>query len=180
MIDEIVDRGHKGAAHQTLTVGRSLHSWAIERGVYGIEVSPFDRIKANKLIGKQEPRQRLLSPAELSLIWRAAKDSPTPEGEYVRLLLLLGLRRNELADAAWVELALDGASWIIPGPRMKNKAPHLMPLPAAGRSPRAAQATCQTSRVPRRGEAGDVPARLVKPRDDAAAMNGRSDSLDLE
>jgi integrase len=105
-----------------------LHSWAIERGIYGIEFSPFDRIRADKLIGKQQPRRRLLTPDELRLIWRAAKDSPSPESEYVRLLLLLGVRRNELAEAIWPEFTLATATWIIPAPRMKGGAPHLVAL----------------------------------------------------
>jgi hypothetical protein len=95
MIDEIVDRGHRGTAHKTFTYGKVLHDWAIERGIYGIEHSPFDRLKRAKLIGKQQPRQRRLTPEELRLIWCAAKDSPSPEGEYVRLLLLLGTRRDK-------------------------------------------------------------------------------------
>jgi integrase len=133
MIDELVDRGHRGTAHQTFTYGKVLHDWAIERGVYGIEHSPFDRLKRAKLIGKQQPRQRRLSGGELRSIWRAASDSPSPEGEYVKLLLLLGTRRGkELPLARWPEFDIGAGTFVIPPERMKGNAAHLVLLaPAA-------------------------------------------------
>jgi integrase len=105
------------------------HDWAIERGVYGIEHSPSDRLKRAKLIGKQQPRQRRLTPEELRLIWRAAKESPSPEGEYIRLLLLLGTRRDkELARARWSEFDLRAGTFVIPPERMKGNEAHLVLL----------------------------------------------------
>jgi integrase len=142
VIDEIVDRGHEAAAHQMFGYGRCLFNWALTRGTFGLEHSPFDRLKRGNLIGPKRSRDRLLSPAELALIWKATAGAPTeiyPEGQYIRLLLLLGVRRGELAGAKWSEFFdLDkagAARWIIPGGvlgRMKNFDPFLvLPSPAA-------------------------------------------------
>ena len=130
MLNEIVDRGHPEAARQTLVYGRRLHDWAIARGIYGLETSPYDRVSARDLLGSKKSRQRVLSDAELALIWRATADWPL-YGAYVRLLLLLGVRRNELARATWDEFDLDKALWVIPPERMKSDEGLSVPLPPA-------------------------------------------------
>ncbi|MGF6493935.1 integrase [Luteibacter sp. 621] len=54
-------------------------------------------------------------------------------GQYVtlcalRLAPLVFVRPGELRTAEWAEFDLDGSLWRIPGPKMKMKAPHLVPL----------------------------------------------------
>jgi integrase len=134
LMDEIVDRGHPAAAHQTFGYGKRVFSWALARGTYGIDASPFDRLKRGELIDKAGSRTRLLSPAELALIWQVTDGAPEatyPDGPFIRLLLLLAVRRGELAGARWGEFDLDAARWVIPGERMKNGDAHLVPLPPA-------------------------------------------------
>jgi integrase len=128
LVDEIVDRGHPEATRQTFTYGRRLFSWALARDIYGLGHSPFDRLNTRDLIGEKKPRQRLLSPLELALIWRASPEDLHPDGPYVRLLLLLGVRRTELARARWAEFDLDEALWTIPPGRMKSDEPHVVAL----------------------------------------------------
>jgi integrase len=129
MVDAILDRGHPEAARTTLKYGRRLHDWAIARGTYGIEFSPFDRLAARDLIGAPKPRQRILAESELRLIWCAAET--VAFGPYIRLLLLLGVRRTELARATWDEIDLDRALWVIPPERTKSDAAFAVSLPAA-------------------------------------------------
>jgi integrase len=130
MVDEIIDRGHPEAARQTLVYGRRLHDWAISRGIYGIETSPYDRISARDLLGSKKSRQRVLNDTELALIWHATADWSL-YGAYVRLLLLLGVRRNELARATWDEIQLGSALWLIPPARAKSDESLSVPLPPA-------------------------------------------------
>jgi integrase len=129
MVDEIVDRGHREAARQTFVYARRLFRWAIGRGIYGIEHAPTDHLNARDLIGAKKPRQRLLRDSELALIWRAAAEAPYPDGPYIKLLLLLGVRRSELGQATWSEIDLDRALWTIPPGRMKSDEGHTVPLP---------------------------------------------------
>jgi integrase len=135
MADEITDRGTPFAAHQALIYARRLFNWAIARDTYGLNHSPCDRLSASDLIGPPQPRQRLLSDAELQLLWRATEGESRevyPYAPYVRLLLLTGQRRAEGANATWDEFDLAKAVWIIPAARMKNNSPHEIPLsPAA-------------------------------------------------
>ena len=51
MVDDINDRGAKRQAHSVFGHARAIFNWAINRGVYGIAVSPCDRIRPTQLIG---------------------------------------------------------------------------------------------------------------------------------
>jgi integrase len=57
-----------------------------------------------------------------------------PFGPIYRLLLLSGLRLNEVADAVWSEFDVGKGIWTIPASRMKGKnskaRPHTVPLTA--------------------------------------------------
>jgi integrase len=125
LIDGIVDRGHPEAAHTTLAYARRLFAWAVPR--YDLEHAPTDHVRAVDLIGARAVRKRVLDARELALIWRATEGMAA--GAYVRLLLLLGVRRSELGRAIWGEFELDNAVWIVPAGRMKGDESHVIPLP---------------------------------------------------
>jgi integrase len=127
MVDEIIDRGHPEAARQTFAYAKRLFRWAVARDV--LHHAPTDHLNATDLIGAKKPRQRLLTDHELRLIWRAAAQAPYPDGPYVQLLLLLGVRRSELGQAVWGEFDLDRALWTIPPARMKSDEGFTAPLP---------------------------------------------------
>jgi integrase len=56
-------------------------------------------------------RERVLTDDELAAIWRAT-DGPGPFNGIVRMAILTGQRRDEVAGMTWAELS-DNA-WIIP------------------------------------------------------------------
>ena len=57
------------------------------------------------------------------------QDAPaTPSAPLVRMLLLTGQRKSEVAEARWREFDLDKKLWSIPIARMKGKAAHVVPL----------------------------------------------------
>ena len=129
MVDEIVDRGHPEAARQTLVYARRLFNWAVPR--YDLQHAPTDHLAAKDLVGAKKPRQRVLTDAELALIWRATEGlEAVYYGPFIRLLMLLGVRRSELGRALWSEFDLDGALWTIPAGRMKMDEPIVVPLSA--------------------------------------------------
>jgi integrase len=71
----------------------------------------------------------VLTAAEIVLFWRACDALGEPTGRMLKLLLLTGCRRSEVAGVTRVELSEDGTVWNIPGERTKNKRPHVVPLP---------------------------------------------------
>jgi integrase len=72
----------------------------------------------------------VLSNTELGAIWRACGDDEF--GKIIRLLTLLGSRRQEIGGLRWSEVDLDAGVWTLPAERSKNHRAHAIPLlPAA-------------------------------------------------
>lgn len=79
----------------------------------------------------------MLTADEIRWFWQAcesvdaplAPGAPRPFGPLLKVLLLTGQRRNEVAGMTRDELSDDGATWNIPGSRTKNGRAHVVPLP---------------------------------------------------
>jgi integrase len=123
-----------GQARNLLGLLKTFFSWTIERGTYGLNSSPCEHLKAARIIGERQADDRTLTDDELLAFWEATGDLGYPSGRIYRLLLLSGLRLNEVADAAWEEFDLAKGIWTIPAARMKGKngkaRPHTVPLTA--------------------------------------------------
>lgn len=109
------------AANRARTTLSAFYTWLIEEG----------RAEANPVVGTRKPvkderRQRVLKPAEIQAVLRALPNSDF--GRVVRLLLLTGQRRDEVADMAWEEVDFAAGLWSLPGERTKNGIPHDVPL----------------------------------------------------
>ena len=113
---------------------KTLMSFAVERNLR--EFNPLLRIKVGD---KPKPRKRVLikfhperepDPAELVAIWKAADQLEDPHRTFVKVLILVLQRRNEVARMRWDEL--DGSLWTIPEERHKGKRGHAVPLPSTG------------------------------------------------
>lgn len=165
MVIEITERGHREAARQTFAYARRLFRWAVARGL--LDHAPTDHLAAKDLIGAKQIRQRLLSERELRLIWRAAAQTPYPDGPFVQLLALLGTRRSELSQATWSEIDLDRALWVIGPARMKADEGHTVPLP-----PRAVEILRP---LPHFTSGYVFAARGTRPLNDFAAIKQRLD-----
>jgi len=105
-------------------------NWAIDQRVYGLTASPCYRLKPGKVIGPAQSRNRRLSDAEVRAFWHATGRMRYPTGPLYQLLLLTGLRLNEVARLSWLEI--EGDIIVIPAARMKGKngeaREHLVPL----------------------------------------------------
>jgi integrase len=125
-IDAIVARGAKVTANRVYQHLRAVLRWAVKREL--IKDAPID--PADVSLHEEKSRERVLTDDELLQVWRATADRPAPLRAIVRLLILTGARREEVARMRWADL--DGASWAIPGDETKNEQPHIVPLaPAA-------------------------------------------------
>lgn len=103
-----------------------LFSWAVERG--DIDRSPFDGLKAPPTVAS---RERTLSDDEVRRVWLAAETLGYPFGPMIRLLLLTGQRRDEVAALSWAECDRALVEWTLPAARAKNGKTHEVPLSKA-------------------------------------------------
>jgi len=139
-------------ARNLLGTVKRLFTWAINEEVYGLDVSPAGSLKAMHLLGEKPRDNRALDDDELRAFCHAVRHIPYPVGPVYRLLLLTGLRLNEVADASWKEfhprlgtllrknrepvswrdIPQEWKEWKIPDARMKGKngraREHLVPL----------------------------------------------------
>ena len=128
MVEAIADSS-PSAARQAWLYTTRLFGWALNRGTYGLTASPCDRVRLADLIALPKPRERVLDTGELRAIWQVTADGEFPFDPFVRLLLLLGCRRGELAGMRRDELDLAAGLWQLSGDRTKNEQPRTIPLP---------------------------------------------------
>jgi integrase len=123
LLDRVVDAGKPIAANRTHAAIRKLFNWAVGRDV--IASSPCAGVKPPT---PEQSRDRVLSDDELCNVWRAANQLSGPFGALVKLLILTGQRRDEVARVTWIEVDLNARLWTLPKDRTKNGQPHDIPL----------------------------------------------------
>jgi integrase len=143
LIDAVVDRPAPRHAHTIFSHIRLIFNWAINRGIYGVETSPCDRLRPIQLIGPKRTRERVLTDDELRALW-AATEGWYPYGSLVRLLLLCGARLNEIAKARYDEVDFARRVLTVPAERFKANSVHAIPL--------SDDAIALLQALPRRGE----------------------------
>ncbi|SOE01762.1 tyrosine-type recombinase/integrase [Caenispirillum bisanense] len=142
LIDAIVDRGAPTMANRTFAAMRKFFAWAVERDM--IPSSPCSGLRPP---APEVKRDRVLSEIELVAVWRAAERLGPPFGPMIKLLILTGQRRDEVARALWSEFDLAAAMWTIPAARAKNNRAHTVPL-----SPEAAEIVQAQPRIAASGK----------------------------
>lgn len=119
--DAVADRG-------AVTMARRLHAhlhrlfrWCVGRGI--IEANPMaDAPKPGAIVS----RNRVLTEAELAVLWRAAGALPYPFGPIFKLLMLTAARREEIGALRWAEVNDNQIQ--LAGDRSKNGEPRAIPL----------------------------------------------------
>ena len=120
-IAAVLDRMPRGSARSCYNVFRTFLNWCVAND--HLAASPLKR----KSPYKSTPRERLLSDAEIILIWRASYRLHL-FGSIIRCLILSGQRLNQFASfsLAWV----DKATIVFPAFIMKSNQQHIIPLSA--------------------------------------------------
>src|SRR5262245_795220 len=90
-----------------------------------ITVSPIAPLKRPKAPAS---RERVLTADEIKKFWLATDSVGEPFGSALKIMLLTGARKNEVARMRRSELDKDVANWSLPGTRTKNKKPYVVPL----------------------------------------------------
>jgi integrase len=124
-ITAVVAGAHDKAATARLLFAtlRRMMRWAVNQG--DLERSPMEGMDAPI---KVLSRDRVLSDDELVLVWRASEALGYPFGPLVRLLILTGARREEIAALDWSELDRADRIWVLPPKRSKNGVAARQPL----------------------------------------------------
>jgi integrase len=101
----------------------AFFAWAVADGLLGNGANPVDGSHRPE---DPKPRDHVPTAAELVAIWNAC-DGTSDFDKSVRLLILLGNRRQEVGGMRWSEI--DAGVWTLPADRSKNGRAHVITLP---------------------------------------------------
>jgi integrase len=124
LLARIAETRGRTAANRVRASVSAYFSWLMKEGL--ASSNPF--ANTNKA-PENASRDRTPIDSELAEIWRACEDNQY--GAIVRLLMLCGARRDEVAGLRWSEVNLDDALITLPPERTKSRREHEIPLSAA-------------------------------------------------
>lgn len=164
LLDAIVDRGAPVAANRGASILGQMFRFGIHRQI--VDLTPVQLLYRPG--GKEEPRDRVLNDDELRYLmkhfegnarYQTGEADRSPRLMHVlKILLLTGQRRGELAAARWSNVHLDGPEpyWFLPEEDTKTLAPHTVPLtPSVVREFRALKKLAGKSPWVLPGKSGD-------------------------
>jgi len=135
MLEDIAIRAPV-SANRTLEVLRKMYNWAVEREI--VETNPCWQVSRPSSAKK---RDRVLASGEIKPLWRILGRNRQPDSDElgplwpslpirlaIKLALVTGQRRGEIAGAKKEEFDLDAGWWTIRSERAKNNLAHRVPL----------------------------------------------------
>ena len=123
LLDGAIKDGHPLKANRILDAVRRLFRWCRER-----DVTQIDPCKDVRDPSPERSRDRVLSDAELRLVWHGSDHVGWPFAPLAKLLILTGQRRDDVAHMRRSEIDLDAKLWTIPAERTKNGKAQDVPL----------------------------------------------------
>lgn len=116
-IDGIVAPGRALAIIRTLFRYAMMRDW--------VDSSPAEAISNPS---RDTPRDRFLNIVEVKRVFCAADLLGYPFAGFVKLMILTGQRRTEVASMRWADIDLDAGTWILSSGDTKSARAHLIPL----------------------------------------------------
>ena len=126
LLDGIMAAGKPYSANRTYAALRTFFRWCARREI--LSVDPMQG--AERPFDCEAPRDRAWSDEEVVAVWRTGDAIGRNAGAALKLLVLLGQRRDEVFHLQWSELEEEGTLWRLTTSRSKSKREHLFPLPA--------------------------------------------------
>jgi hypothetical protein len=123
-------------ARSLFTFLHMIFTFAVDHGGFGLARDPLSHIRKRRRLGAAVRREHTLDDEEVAALWIAAGRLRPPHRQVYRVLLLSGLRLNEVARAHASEFK--GDVWSLDAGRMKGRPgtarPHCVPISTALRA----------------------------------------------
>ena len=140
-LDAMTRKGIREETRKALSMLNLMMDYALTR--HFIELNPARLLKPKDFAATaSKPRDRALSLSELCRVWQVLEQSSDATQfnkqisamsvvttSAIKLLILTGARRGEIAAMRWNELNLDAGVWLLPSERTKNRQAHTIYLP---------------------------------------------------
>ena len=125
-LDRIKEDASAGMAERVRLYAAAMFNWAASEDI--IDIPPTYNLKAR---AKKRSRERTLSDDEIRAIWKACGEYRRGEssyGPFIRMLIVTGQRRSEIAAMRRAEIDLEKLRYMIPAERNKSGRTHDVPL----------------------------------------------------
>lgn len=166
VVGAVAAKGFPVQANRVFSEIMALLRWCEQKGyVEGVPSARKKDVRAATGGGKEQVRRRTLTDGEIKAVWKNAGDLGSLTGDFLRLLLLTGQRRDEVRLMTWVELDMEAELWSIPAARYKTGISHSVPL-----SP-------QTMVILRRRWSADVQGYVLAGREEGKPFNGAASAI---
>jgi len=114
LLKQVIDRGAPTVANKVLRILKHMFDYAIKRHI--TQHNPASAFDLSDAGGKEEARERALTKEELVLLFdtmRKAKGFSQVNLITMRLLLMFGVRKSELAQSRKDDFDLDKGTWTL-------------------------------------------------------------------
>lgn len=131
LLQSIVDRGAPTSANVVLRLSKAIFDYAIKRHI--VEFNPASAFAVADAGGNVQARDRALSRDELVMLYQAMKTTKgfsSINELTIKLLLMLGVRKNELITAKIEAFDLANSTWQLTTADTKTRQEILIPLPS--------------------------------------------------
>ena len=140
-LDIMTRKGIKEETRKALTTFNLMLDYGLTR--HAVDNNPARLLKPKDFAATaNQPRDRVLTIAELRMLWQALDQAIIPEtgiattstlsivtATAIKLLILTGARRSEIAGMRWSELCFKENIWELPPERTKNNQRHVIYFP---------------------------------------------------
>jgi integrase len=120
LLASITKESGEATSNRVRSTLSSLFGWVIKEGIR----LPEGNVAAYTNKHEEKSRDRVLSDAELKVVWKACRDDDF--GAIIKLLILTGQRENEIGGLRWDEVYDEQIA--LPAERTKNGLSHIVPL----------------------------------------------------
>jgi integrase len=121
-LDKVVQRGAPIHANRILSTIKQVLNYAVSRG--NLQHNPAGNIRTRDIGGIEKPRERVLNPEEVKIIWKFLESELCQMSESARLaikiMLLTGVRTGEIRLAQWHQFNFEQSLWTIPPEHSKG------------------------------------------------------------
>jgi integrase len=130
-------RDHPACARNRLGSLSRFCDWLVSQQV--MPVNPVKQLGRADRPAAVPKRERVLTAAEVRAIWEAAGGLGDARGDFIRAVLALPLRRQELSELRVTEVDLGAGMIRLPGGKVKNGRAFELPIPTVVRAMLAAR-----------------------------------------
>jgi integrase len=129
VINKVIDRGARVKANRVLSLLKTIFGYAVDHGWVDAMPVTMTRKSAG---GREKPKKRVLSPAEIKTFWSTVRDRAGfmswRTRQILHLILLTAQRPGEVASMEWDHVDLDARLWRLPAEVVKSDRDHVVHL----------------------------------------------------